>query len=124
MSSTSSVNLYQLLTGEWPVLETASPIPDQILEAITSDKSSHALCTHLPYLTLGYFYIDADLVESHSSQRPIISEHAEHLKQDFVDQTPLHDAKPRAVIGLGDGWNNMKNTSPVNFKITKTFPFF
>jgi hypothetical protein len=123
MSSTSLVTPYQLLTGEWPVLEAASPIPDQILEAITLDKSSHALCTHIQYLNLGYFYIDADLVVSHSSQRPIISDHAENLKKDFEDQNPLRDAFPGVVIGLGNGWNNMKNTGPVKYKITKDFPF-
>lgn len=113
---------YTLLDGEWPILNQATPVPASVIEAISSDTTGFAMTSNLGHLSVGYFFIDVDLVEQHSSQRPILSNHADILKEDFEKKGVFRTESPGVVIGLGEGWNYMKNIGPNPFRITKSSP--
>ena len=118
MSSTS----YIVLDGEWPVLGQASPVPSSVLEMISSSMSGLSITNHIGYLSIGDFFIDSDLLEQHMTQRPIDSKYVDTLRDNFETTTILRSESPGVVIGLGEGWNWMKNTSSDACRITNTFP--
>jgi hypothetical protein len=115
-----SSDAYTLLDGEWPILEQAPPIPDHIMQKFSSNCSGLAITSNLAYFSLGLFYIDVDLVEPHPTQRQINLKHVGDLVNDFETGGISRLENPGVVIGLGLGWNLMKNYTPDKYKITTT----
>ena len=113
---------YTLLDGEWPILSQAAPIPASVIEAVSSEITGLKFTTYLGYFSVGYFFIDADLIEQHSCQRPISSTHADLLREDFEQKGIYRTESPGVVIGLGEGWKEMKNNGPNIIMITKKSP--
>jgi len=116
MSSSTS---FKLLDGEWPILSPAVAVPPTVMEAIVSDGLGSAITSYLGYLSLGQFYIDAELVEPHCSQRPVSTSHVNVLVDDFEKRGIFRSENSGVVIGLGEGWMEMKNNGPDIYKITK-----
>ena len=123
MSSTTSTSSFQVLYGKWPTPQETNAILDLIIKAIATDKTSLSLTNNIGYLTLGYFFINVDLIHPHLSQRQIISDHARKLKEDFETQGILRYEHPGVVIGLEEGWKLRKNNRTVLNQITKTLSF-
>jgi len=113
MSSSS----FKLLDGEWPILGQAPAVPASVLDEITSKSLGDGITGNLGYLSLGLFYIDVDLVEPHCSQRGVSSDHVRKLAEDFNDRGIFRAENSGVVIGLGDGWMQMKNPGPHTIKI-------
>jgi hypothetical protein len=74
-------------------------------------------------LSLGNFYINAELVEQHPCQRPISSSHVTKLRNEFETKGIFREENPAVVVGLGEGWMHMKNNGPFHYKITKSSSF-
>jgi hypothetical protein len=111
-----------MLDGDWPALDVASPVPLEILELIKAEGNGTAISSCLGYLSVGHFYIDTGLRVPHDTQRPIISSHADQLREDFGVKGILRTESPGVVIGLGEGWYSMKNNGPKPFIISKSSP--
>jgi hypothetical protein len=117
--SLSTSTTYNLLDGNWPILDVAHPIPVQVVDAI---KDEVDITSKISFLSLGYFFIDVDLLEQHDVQRPIVATHIEELGKRFKKVGVLHTKYPGVVIGLGNGWYNMKNSGPNPYYISKSCP--
>ena len=109
---------YTINEGEWPILQDATPLPPTVLQSINSQCTGNAISSHIGFLSLGYFYIDVNLLEQHPTQRQISSHHANYLKEDFETRGILRTESPGVVIGLGKGWEKMKNSGPLPLRIT------
>ena|SRR5271168_3973450 len=79
----SSSSPYKLLEGNWPILEPVSAVSASVIEAIASEGLGSSITSNIKYLSLGYFYIDAELVEQHPCQRPLSFSHVTKLKHEF-----------------------------------------
>lgn len=109
---------YRLLEGDWPILDTVAPVQSIILDKIKSDANGYSITTHMNFLSLGCFFIDTDLLEPHPTQRPINQAHVTALLEDFEKMGVLRVESPGVVIGLGNGWLDMKNSGPHAYRIT------
>jgi hypothetical protein len=120
-----STDSYTLLNAEWPVqgLSKASAVPDNIIHTISSSFKGSAISQHSGYFSLGLFFIDIELLQQHHVQRPIDSSHVEELVDDFEKRGADRIENSGVVIGLGEGWTEMKNSSPIKYRIRNTFPF-
>lgn len=121
-SSNVAPVFYRMLEGDWPVLKQASAISASVMERIRSDGSGSAITSHYGYLSLGYFFIHTDLLEAHPTQRPISQTHVRDLRNSFDSKGLLRMEHPGVVIGLGDGWNEMKNGGPHHYMISNSCP--
>jgi hypothetical protein len=119
-TSNSAPVPYKLLDGDWPVLDAFTPVPDHILERIKSDASGTAISNHVQFLSLGLFFIDTRLLKPHSTQRPVNQEHVKQLRKDFEEHGIHRMDSAGVVIGLGDGWLQMKNRGPHLYKISQS----
>jgi hypothetical protein len=117
-----SVLPYTLLEGSWPVLQQANPIPQIIWDKVLQDANGSAITNHIGYFSLGLFYIDCNLLVPHSTQRPINTQHANQLFNNFSHVGIFRTQFPGVVISLGDGWTHMLNTGPKPYKISKSSP--
>ena len=115
MSSTAS---YELFQGDWPILDTASLPSSLIMNTISKGATGNGLSQYLPHFSLGLFYIDANLVEPHPCQRPIMSSHVNSLVNEFEGNGVNREENYGTVIGLGNGWTQMKNKTPFNYRIS------
>ena len=108
------------ISGTWPDLapgiEEASSVSDEIIARVKNTED-------LGHFTLGDYYIDAELLEPHPTQRPIAPFHIDSLIQEFIDRGVLRSEYPGVVIGSGEGWMKMKNTGKNPYKITKDNEF-
>jgi hypothetical protein len=116
MSGTS----YTLLDSEWPAFDVATHVPAHIIETISSTSTGLGLSTNLGYFSIGHFFIDVDLVQQHSTQRPISLDHINSLKDGFENRGIQRTESAGVVIGIGKGWLDMKNSSPINYRITSS----
>ena len=114
----SSYN-YKLLDGEWPVLETTTPVSSNILDRI---RNGSGITTHIDYLTLSFFYIETALLEPHSTQRAVDQAQVIHLVNDFQNMGIFCLESPGVVVGFGEGWLHMKNSGPHPYMISSTSP--
>ena len=108
------------------VLPNKSYIPDDLLANYWKNsvtKTKIGLTEDLGHFTLGEYYIDAELLEPHPTQRPIAPSHITSLIQEFTNRGVLQSEYPGVVIGLGEGWMKMKNTGKNPYKITKDNEF-
>jgi hypothetical protein len=113
---------YTMLEGSWPVLGQATPCSDYVFEQIKSAANGAAITEQLGFLSLGTFCIHTSLVESHATQRPLNPAHVKALKESFETKGIMRGENMGVVIGLGDGWANMKNNGPLPCMITDKFP--
>jgi hypothetical protein len=67
MSSAS----YTVIDAENPAagLTQATPISDAVFQALSSNMTALGLSEHIDQFTLGFFYIDVDLLQPHLTQR-------------------------------------------------------
>lgn len=122
ISSNSAPLSYKLLVGTWPILEDFPPVSEHVMTRIKTDASGTAISNNLQHLSLGLFFIDTDLLMPHSTQRPVNQHHVKELREGF-EKFGIHRMdSPGVVIGLGDGWLQMKNNGPNCYKISKTSP--
>ena len=119
----SSSSPYKLLEGSWPILEPVSAVSASVIEAIASEGLGSSITSNIKYLSLGYFYIDAELVEQHPCQRPLSFSHVTKLKHEFETKGIFREENPAVVVGLGEGWMHMQNKGPFHYKITKSSSF-
>jgi hypothetical protein len=113
---------WKLLEGPWPVLQQAYLIPDIVMDKVLQDANGSAITNHIGYFSLGFFYIDCTLLVPHSTQRPIDNKHADKLLDDFSSTGIFRTESPGVIIGLGEGWNHMRNGTPTPYKISKSSP--
>ena len=113
---------FTLLDGDWPILETFTPLTDEVFASIKASADGLALSEVSGHLSLGTFLIHTNLLVPHKSQRPVVNSHADELKDAFKDIGIFRGDNPGVIIGLGSGWLQMKNTGPVPYKITDTCP--
>lgn len=108
----------------WPApgYEHVSKPPSSIFDKIKNDANGSSISTHMSYLSLGFFYIRTSLLEPHPTQREIDSVHVKSLKDDFVRMRALRSDHPGVVIGLGDGWYEMKKNTPKPMFISANSP--
>jgi hypothetical protein len=109
------------LEDKWPVLDSATPCSDAVFDAIKTAADGEIITTKIGYLSLGNFYIPTSLLESHPTQRTLNKGHVANLKQAFINPGIHRDENPGVIIGLGDGWNMMKNSGPLPYMIPSTW---
>jgi len=110
---------YKLLDGIWPILEDFPPVPDHVLNRIKTEANGASISTHIQYLSLGLFLIDTELLQPHATQRPLDQNHVKQLCEDFETIGIHRMDHPGVVIGLGEGWHQMKNNGPHCYRISK-----
>ena len=110
------------LEGNWPVLEKASKIPPYVFETIRREARGSSISSHVQYLSLGYFLIKTSLLEPHPTQRPINQQHVKNLSESFLAMGIHRLDNPGVVIGLGEGWYEMKKNTQRQMLITKDSP--
>jgi hypothetical protein len=120
-TSTASSLSYQILDGSWPVLEQAVALPTAIMKEAYGACNSSFIGSSLGYFDLGMFYIHTTLLKAHPTQRSVSLPHIEALQQSFANTGIRRAENPGVVIGLGNGWHNMKNSHPVPVMITPGF---
>lgn len=112
-----------MLTGDWPVkgLVEANSYP-RILEEIRQEANGSAITKHNAYFSLGLFYIDTPLLVQHAVQRPTTIGNVENLVVKLETEGIRREENPGAIIGLGEGWYNMKKNMPGRMLIHTTSP--
>lgn len=120
MSST----LYTLLNSAQSTagLGQATPVSPAVIQTLSAQMTGKALSDHLGHFSLGYFYIDGELLEQHPTQRAVNSEYVDTLVELFQSGTIQRTENAGVVIGLGEGWNKLKNTGEVVYRISKDSP--
>jgi hypothetical protein len=113
---------YSMLDGPWPVLQKANTVSPSVIDIIKTIGNGTAITTNLGYFSLGRFYIETSLLTPHITQRPLNTMHADTLKQNFQQSGPMRTEYHGVVIGLGDGWYNMKNPGPRPYMISSSCP--
>jgi hypothetical protein len=113
---------YELLEGNWPVLGLAEQPTAEIIEDIKKAAYGYSITEHIGFLSLGYFLISTELLEMHPTQRPTNQAHIQRLRKDFLNRGILRIANPGVVIGLGDGWYNMKKDTQKHMMIDPQSP--
>lgn len=113
---------YDPLAGDWPVLGHAEKVSPMIMDKIKDAGTGMAISTNLEYLSLGYFLIDTDLLCPHPTQRVVSQEHVKSLVNDFETFGVQLVEHPGVVIGLGDGWYDMKKMKPKMVRISASSP--
>ena len=78
---------------------------------------------HSKELPSCFYLCKLELLEPHPTQRPIDPSHITTLLNEFNECGLLHYEHPGVVIGLGEGWMELKNTGNNNYKITKNDEF-
>jgi hypothetical protein len=123
-SFTMSSTPYTLLDAQTPISELiqAKPIPQAVFDTVSSEMTGYALSQHLQNFSLGLFFIDTDLVEQHPSQREVLSSYVDKLVEDFEQSQILRMEQYGVAIGLGEGWEGLKNNSGVTYRITSSSP--
>ena len=136
MSSSTSTSIPSISTSAPPVstslgytliddaeysFEEASSLPKAVFANTCTFNSGDGISRNLGHYTIGNFYIDCDLLEPHSCQRPIDKNHAELLHDQFTNQGILRDQNPGVVIGNGPGWMKIKTSHA--YKITSQCSF-
>ena len=113
---------YDLLAGDWPLLGQAERASLKIMERIKNEGSGISLTSNLEYLSLGYFLIDTELLCPHPTQRRVSQDHVGSLVEEFERFGVQLVEHPGVVIGLGDGWYEMKKTKPKHVRIASSSP--
>jgi hypothetical protein len=110
---------YEPFSGDWPVFNQVD-VSVRILEKIKTEANGSALSSNIDFLTLGYYYIDTTV----STQRQIDQNHVMELGLAFENKGILREEKKHAgvMIGLGNGWYQMKKDNPKNIMISTTSP--
>ena len=123
-SFTMSSSSYTLLDSQLPIagLGQAVPVPLNVFQAVSSEMTGNALSLNILHFSLGLFFIDVNLVEQHPTQRVVSSGYVNKLMSDFEKSNILRTGSPGVVIGLGEGWNALKNTGGVMYRITDSSP--
>ena len=88
-----------------------------MFDSITASGSGQGTSLS-PYLSLGTFYINTTLVEQHPTQRPVVADHVEELMGKFRTVGVNREDSPGVVIGIGEGWQMMRNSGPLPYMIT------
>src|SRR6202044_3171792 len=118
----SSVINSTSLNAPWPILDQAPPVPPQIINTIMNEANGTTFSCLTGYFSLGFFYIQTGLLEPHPTQRPLSHSHVISLKNDFDTKGVNRTDNPGVVIGLGQGWNHLKNNSGEVYRIDTTCP--
>jgi len=120
----SAALAFSFLEGDWPVsgLGQAPEVPSHIIQRIKAEANGRIISSSLSYLSLGCFFINTDLLTPHPTQRQIDFNHVADLRKDFFEMGILREDHPGVVIGLGDGWYQMKKNTPKHLYITKNSP--
>ena len=71
---------------------------------------------------LGTFFIDVNLLESYRVQRRLNPAQVAKLKDIFIHNSAIRIENPGVVIGLGEGWTQMKTDGQQMWKISKKDP--
>ena len=91
------------------------------MDSIPSQATGSVITNNLGYLSLGVFLIDVSLLDQYPTQREIDHQRASSLAYSFQVNGVMREENPDVVIGLGEGWNHMKNAGPVKYRITPEF---
>lgn len=110
---------YTLLEGEWPVLDSAVVLSDEVLEDLSKGTGGSTITDNYGFLSLGYFLICPNLLELHPTQRDIDQNHVAKLREDFQLKGILRVENPGVVIGMGSGWLSMKKNTPFHMLINE-----
>jgi len=113
---------YIMLEGDWPILDTAEEPSTATMDRIRKAGTGSSITTNLSYLSLGYFFIQTSLLESHATQRDIDWLHVKKLTAAFVANGVHRKEHPGVVIGIGNGWYNMRKNIPRDVLITASSP--
>jgi hypothetical protein len=113
---------YRVLDGDWPILDMAQPPSSTLLQKIRLGGTGTFLSNDIGFLSLGYFFITTALLQQHPTQREVNQNQVKNLKGKFEASGILRTENPGVVIGLGQGWNNMKNRGPHNYMISESSP--
>ena len=111
-----------MFDGQWPILNMPTPYTDQVYKAIQADRTGNAITIHNNYLSLGTYFLHTSLLELHPTQRKPDLNHVNSLKEDFKKMGIDRLGHPGVVIGLGNGWNIMKNTTAYTYMISPSCP--
>lgn len=98
---------FRYLEGDWPLLLDAPDVSD-ILTKISNDANGTSITLHMNLLSLGKFFIYPELLEPHYAQRDTNEDHVEELVKEYLKLGLLRMEHPGVVIGLGDGWRQMR----------------
>ena len=118
----SSSTVYTLLDAAHPTagLGQANLVSLKVIEYMSTEMTGKAPSDHLAHFTLGHFYIDAELLQQHPTQRPIDSGYVDSLVESFESGVIQRTKNAEVVIGLGEGWSKLKNTGEVIYRISKS----
>lgn len=117
----AEVNYYPL-AGEWPVLKKAERVSKEIMNKIRNEGTGISLTNNIEYFSLGYFFIDTVLLGQHPTQRSLDYNHVATLEKEFERVGCNCAEHPGVVIGLGEGWYDMKKTDPKPIRIATSSP--
>ena len=119
----SSVN-YTLLEGSLPVagLVEANTVSAEVNQKVLDGRTGTTLTELIHYYSLGKIFIDAELLEQHPVQRDRNLKHIEELVGEYENTGICRNDHSGVIIGLGDGWKQLKNTGEVVYRISKDSP--
>ena len=63
---------------------------EEVMTRVIKASTGLGLTQDLGHFTLGYYYIDAELLEPHPTQRPIDPSHITSLLKEFTEHNLLH----------------------------------
>lgn len=112
------------INGDWPIpgFGHATQVSTQKLDQIKNEGTGSAISSHMSYLSLGHFFIHTDLLEAHSTQRQIKQHHVQQLRDDFLKKGIHRLENAGVVIGLGEGWHQMKKHTPKHVFVSNSSP--
>lgn len=119
--STVQLSQYTLLDSTHGLVP-AMAVPQNIIQYIVSEMTGKALSDYLQFFNLGGFYIDADLLEQHGTQRELDLVYVDKLRDEFENGIMQRSENAGVVIGLGEGWKELKNVGGKAYRITKDCP--
>ena len=119
-----SLPTFNTLGDSWPIsgMTRATPLSDQVFQAISAASNGAVITDQLGHFSLGSFYIHTSLLEPHLTQRPLDMGHVKVLMEDFQKHGLLRSEEAGVVIGLGQGWQEMKHNNSLPFMIDPSFP--
>jgi hypothetical protein len=121
-SSLAAPLSYRMLDWEWPILKQAQQPSPALLKKIGLIGTGTALSNDIGFFSLGYFLITTSLLAQHPAQRELDQNQVKALREKFEARGIFRTENPGVVIGLGKGWNDMKNTGPHTYMISQSSP--
>jgi hypothetical protein len=112
---------WQMLEGDWPILAKAE-INQPILDQIKLEANGSSIINHHDYLWLGAFFIQTDLLTQHSVQREPTRQNVTNLIERFEKSGIRRVQNKGVVIGVGEGWYDMKKNVKHHIFISPTSP--